>query len=79
VRAVSALRESQLPKRQVVVTADQHGTNDSGGLPEGSSAKRKTPKGGTKGAFETGRDDVWAGRVQTFRHVGDAKKGTAGL
>ena len=29
------LSEWQLPKGQMVVTAHQHGTNDSGGLPEG--------------------------------------------
>jgi hypothetical protein len=47
--------ESQLPRGQTVVTAHQHGMNDSGGLQLRRSAKRKTPKGGTKGAFEPGR------------------------
>jgi hypothetical protein len=49
------LSESQLPKGQMVVTARQHGTSDSGGLRKRRSAKRKTPKGGTKGAFDPGR------------------------
>ena len=49
------LREWQLPKGQMVVTAHQHGTNDSGGFRKRKSAKRKTLKGGTKGAFEPGR------------------------
>lgn len=48
-------RESQWPKGPTVITAHQHGTNDSGGLRQRGSAQRKTPKGGTKGAFETGR------------------------
>ena len=49
------LHESQLPRGQTVVTAHQHGTSDSGGLRKRRSAKRKTPKGGTKGAFDPGR------------------------
>ena len=49
------LSEWQLPKGQSVVTAHQHGTNDSGGFRKRKSAKRKTLKGGTKGAFEPGR------------------------
>jgi hypothetical protein len=49
------LSESQLPKGHTVVTAHQHGTYDSGGLRKRRSAKRKTLKGGTKGAFDPGR------------------------
>jgi hypothetical protein len=49
------MRESQWPKGPTVITAHQHGANDSGGSRQRGSAKRKTPKGGTKGAFETGR------------------------
>ena len=49
------MNESQLPHGQTVVTAHQHGTNDSGGLRQRRSAQRKAPKGETKGAFEPGR------------------------
>jgi hypothetical protein len=72
-----------LPKGQTVVTAHQHGTKDSGGcLSEENlrdAAKRKTPKGGTKGASIREGHDVSAERVKTFRQVGDVEKGTAGL
>lgn len=47
--------ESQWPRGPTVVTAHQHGTDDSGGLRKRRSAQRKTPKGGTKGACGPGR------------------------
>ena len=47
--------ESQWPRGLTVVTAHQHGTDDSGGLRKRRSAQRKTLKGGTKGACGPGR------------------------
>jgi len=43
------------------------------------TAKRKAPKGETKGAFVAGKTRGEAGPVKTSQNAGDAKNGTAGL
>jgi len=43
------------------------------------SAQRKTPKGATKGAFESGRTRGPGKTRENLLNVGDAKNGTAGL
>ena len=63
----------------MVATVRQHGASGSGGL-----AKRDLPNEKRRKAKQSERSNrkghaVSAGPVKTFRNVGDAKNGTAGL
>ena len=73
------LGESQLPKGQSVVTAHQHGTNDSGGFLKETPLSERRRKAGQREHSRREGHDVWAGHVKTFRNAGDVEKGTAGL
>jgi len=75
------LSESQLPKGYTVVTAHQHGGNDSGGCFANSEAppnERRRKAGQREHSVREGHD-VSAGHVKTFREASDVEKGTAGL